>query len=213
MNNLIRDYNLHNIVSMRITYAENLTKRLLGNTRVEYENFGTPSIDEPDITVRLGSFKEKKEGCWIQDNKYYVREGYLFCKDSYRGAKWKIELNGLNTDKIELNVSFNSIASLSISGYVIDPLLNIILNRKGLSLVHASGACKNGSAYLFTSQGGGGKTSTALNLTEKGFDFMGDNYMILDREHALGFLSPLNVFSFNLLPSIKKSLGARKSME
>ena len=100
-----------------------------------------------------------------------------------------------------------------ISGFLIDPLINFKLAEKGYALVHGSCVSKDNHAYLFTAQGGGGKTSTALYAVERGFNFMGDNFTILDKGYALSFLSPLNIFSFNIVPVVKKNMKIKSKAE
>jgi len=45
------------------------------------------------------------------------------------------------------------------------------------------------------------------------FNFMGDNFTILDKGYALSFLSPLNIFSFNLAPVVKKNMKIKSKAE
>ena len=122
-------------------------------------------------------------------------------------------MSGFETDNLVVRISANTFASMIISGFLIDPLINFKLNEKGYSLIHGSCVSKGSRAYLFTAQGGGGKTSTALYAVERGFDFLGDNFTILDKGCVRSFLSPLNIFSFNLVPVVKKNMGIKSKTE
>ena len=85
-------------------------------------------------------------------------------------------------------------------------MLHFLMNEKDHPLVHASCVSKDGYAFLFTSRGGAGKTKTALRLVEKGFGFLGDNYIALHEGHALSFLGPLDLFSYNVSSEVKTRL-------
>lgn len=180
---------------------------------MEYKNFETERVNDPDLTIYLGDFTPSNQECRILDNHHYVKEDYFYCKDSYKIAKWEFEMSGFESGDMKIQISTNSFASMIISGFLIDPLINFKLNEKGYSLIHGSCVSKDDHAYLFTAQGGGGKTSTALYTVERGFNFLGDNFTILDKGYALSFLSPLNIFSFNLVPVVKKNMGINSRTE
>ena len=174
---------------------------------LEYKNFESNEINDPDFTIYFGNFTPSNQECHVLDNEYYVKEDYFYCKDSYKIAKWKLEMSGFENSNIEVRISTNPFASMVISGFLIDPLINFKLNEKGYPIVHSSCVSRDNCAHLFTAQGGGGKTSTALYAVEMGFDFLGDNFIILDKGYVLSFLSPLNIFSFNLVPIVKRNMG------
>ena len=204
-----KSYSIQDIVTFKIINKDNSLNRLLSNIDIEYKNFETEKIDNPDLTIYLGDFSPSNQECCVQDNEYYIKENYFYCKDSYKIAKWKFEMTGFERGNMEIWISANPFASVMISGFLIDPLIIIKMNEKGYPVVHGSCVSKDNSAYLFTAQGGGGKTSTALYSVERGFDFLGDNFVILDKDYVLSFLSPLNTFFFNLAPIVRKNMDIK----
>jgi hypothetical protein len=42
---------------------------------------------------------------------------------------------------------------------------------------------------------------------EKGYKFLGDNFVILNNGHILSYFSQLNLFSYNLVPIIRQQMG------
>ena len=213
MNKKEKNYSIHDVVTFKIVNKDNFLNGLLSNIELEYKNFESEKITDPDFTIYLGDFTPSNQDCCILDNEYYVKEDYFYCKDSYKIAKWKLEMSGFESGDIKVKISTNHIASMFIHGFLMDPLINFKLNEKGCALVHGSCVSKDNRAYLFTAQGGGGKTSTALYAVERGFNFLGDNFIILDKSYALSFLSPLNIFSFNLAPIVKKNMCIKKKTE
>jgi len=208
-----KSYNIHGLVRFKIINRGNFLNRIFSTVNLEYKNFETERADNPDLTIHLGDFVPSNEECGILDNHYYVKEDYFYCRDSYKIAKWKFEMSGFESGDMKIRISTNSFASMIISGFLIDPLINFKLNEKGYSLIHGSCVNKDDLAYLFTAQGGGGKTSTALYAVERGFDFLGDNFTILNKGCVRSFLSPLNIFSFNLVPVVKKNMGIKSRTE
>lgn len=208
-----KSYSIHDVVTFKIINRRNFLNSFFSNMDLEYKNFESKGINDPDFTIYFGDFTPSNQECHVLDNEYYVKEDYFYCKDSYKTAKWKFEMSGFESGDMKVRISTNPFASMIISGFLIDPLINFRLNEHGCSLVHASCVSRDNRAYLFTAQGGGGKTSTALYSVERGFNFLGDNFVILDRGHAMSFLSPLNIFSFNLCPIVKTNMGIKSKVE
>lgn len=207
------NYNIHNILTFKIVDENRVLNKIFDTIKIEYKNFESQELKKPDFTIYLGKFTPSNQDCFMLDNKYYVKEDYFYCKDSHKIAKWEFEMSGFETDELIVRISANPFASMVISGFLIDPLILLKMNENGRPIVHGSCVSKDGHAYLFTAQGGSGKTSTALYSVERGFDFLGDNFIILDKGYALSFLSPLNIFSFNLVPIVKKNMDIKSKAE
>lgn len=209
----VKCYNLHDLLTFKVYDKQSIICRFFSTIDLEYNNFRSEDISKPDFTIYLGDFSPSNQGCHVFDNKYYVKKNYFFCEDSYKYAKWKFEINGFEGSNTEVRISANFFSGILISGFVVDSLINFKLCEKGYALTHSSCVSKENSAYLFTAQGGGGKTSTAAYAVENGFDFMGDNFTILDNGYVRSFLSPLNIFSFNLLPFIYNNMNMSSKIE
>ena len=208
-----KSYSIHDIVTFKIVNKDNSISRFFSNIDLEYKNFKSGEINDPDFTIYFGDFTPSNQECCVLDNEYYVREDYFYCRDSYKTAKWKFEMTGFESGDTKVRIFTNPFATMVISGFLIDPLINFKMNEKGYSLIHGSCVSKDDLAYLFTAQGGGGKTSTALYAVENGFEFLGDNFTILDKGCVRSFLSPLNIFSFNLVPIVKNNMEIKSKTE
>ncbi len=206
-----KSYNIHNIVTFKIIKKTNFLDDFFSNIDIEYKNFESEGLRTPDFTIYLGDFKPSNRDCYILDDTYYIKEDYLYCKDSYKLAKWKFEMSGFEEEDMIVHISNNLIGSMFISP-LIDFLLSFKMNERGYPLVHSSCVSKNNHAYLFPARSGGGKTVTSLYLVERGFDFLGDNFVILDEGNVLNFLSPLNIFTYNMAPIIENNLKLKTKM-
>ncbi|MFC1908883.1 hypothetical protein ACFLXD_03345 [Chloroflexota bacterium] len=206
MNKVEKYYSIHGIVTFKVV-AENLPRRL----KMEYTNFESDTKDNPDFTVYLGKFTPDKEGCQVLDAKYLVKHDYFYTEDSYKMGRWRLELTGLEKGnlvvRLHTNVIGTLLADMFICARVIDPLISFVMNVKGYSTVHAAAVSKNGEAYLFPSQSGAGKTTTAAYFTQDGFDFLGDDFVILHQGKILSYLTPLNIFGYNLNAIVRAKVG------
>ena len=100
----------------------------------------------------------------------------------------------------------NYLADMFICAFIIDFLIRFKLETKGYSVVHASAVSRDGYAYLFPSHSGAGKTTTALYFAEIGYDFLGDDFVIVHDGTVISYLTPLNIFSYNLSPIIFRKM-------
>lgn len=198
-------YSIHGVVNFTIK-----SNRVTNRMAVEYENFETNHIDDPDFIIEIGNFEPSNDDCYIIDHTYYIKDGYFFCKDSYKFGKWMIQVSGLESDQTHIKLSTNTVGTLVpdmfICAYVIDFFIRFKLERKGYSVVHASAMSRGGQAFLFPSQSGAGKTSTAIYLAERGYDYLGDDFVILHEGQVLSYPTALNLFAYNLNPAIRKNL-------
>jgi len=88
-------------------------------------------------------------------------------------------------------------------------LLHWWMERNGCQLVHAAAVGVDGRALLIVGKGGLGKSSTALACLEAGFEFLGDDYVIVRHEpeptvyglYASAKLNPWDKDRFEMLRS------------
>lgn len=205
-------YNIHDIVTFGIVDKSNFLNGVFYDFDRRYENFKSPPLNKTDFTVYLGDFIPSNQDCYILEDNYYIKEDYFYCAgDSYKWGRWKFELLGLDKGDCTIHIYNNPPAAMVISGILIDFLIHYVLSEKGYPLIHASCLSLDNRAYVFASRGGG-KTVIALELVEKGFTFLGDNFTIVHNGQALSFLSPLNIFTYNLAPVVKRNLAGKDKL-
>jgi len=201
-----KNYNVHDIVRFKV-----IANRISSRMDIEYRNFESSVVDEPDFTVYLGDFTPLNEGCTILDKTYYIKEDYFYCKDSYKLGKWQIEISGFEEKNTIVRISTNFIgevfADMFICAFIVDFLIRFKMEEKGYSVVHASAVSKGGRAYLFPSHSGAGKTTTALYFAEIGYDLFGDDFVIIHEGNIINYLTPLNIFAYNLNPILLDHMG------
>lgn len=198
---------VNNLVYFKILYNF-FPKRLW----LEYSTFECTATDDLDFILYLGNFSPSLEGCTFIDYKYFIKEDFFYCVDTYKHGKWRVEVSGLeNKRPLTIRLSTNLIATffadMFIGAYVIDFFIRFCLNEKGYSVIHASSVGKDGKGYLFPSQSGAGKTTTVVYFANSGYDYIGDDFVIFKDGILFNYLTPLNLFSYNLNPIVIKGMS------
>ncbi|MCZ7393664.1 MAG: hypothetical protein ABOK23_07365 [Candidatus Methanoperedens sp.] len=205
-------YNIHNTIKFKLVNTGS-SKYQFNKVCSKYKSFESENSKEYDFIVYLGKFDPANSDCQIINNIYYIKKDYLYCsEDSYKFTKWKFEISGFENENTIVRVSGNFLSSMAISGHLIDILMRIKMNQKGYPFIHGSCINKNSRGILFPSRSGAGKTTIALHFVEEGWDFLSDDYTIIHDKKAVGFLSQLNIFTYNLSPLIKKNIGVKSNI-
>lgn len=207
-------FEIHNIISFKITAHQDYLK-VLDKICSQYNNFRNTHIENDvkyDFVLHLGFFEPSDENSYTIDDKYNIKFNYFYCKDSRKLSKWKFEMAGFESGHIIAKLHTNRFGKVSVPLNIIDFLIHYSLNEKGVPLIHSSGVARNNEVLLFAARGGGGKTSLATYFTESGYGYLGDNFIILKDDFALSFISPWNIFTYNITPLVKSNLGYKKKI-
>jgi guanylate kinase len=199
-------YSVHDIVAFKIIENVGLLGEPFKNRDPELQDFESIGMANHDFTVYLGKFTPHNQDCYFLDEKYYIKEDYLYCKDSYRYVKWELEISGFGQSNMEVRLNCNLPGKMFASDLIINHLIWLKLNEKGYPIIHGSGVSKEGKAYMFAGQGASGKSTIALNLIERGFKLLGDHFVILNNGYIMSFRSALHITGFNITPSIKDNM-------
>lgn len=192
-------FTIHGVLNFIIVDKTNF--KLFDTLYTHYENFEVKKKPEKiDLIFNLGSFKPDTEGKYeVGYGKYCVAENYFYVKkESYKGANWSFEIEGISKDITTVNIDFNQRGRIFITGNVIDFIIHLKLLDKSHPIIHASGISRNDNGFVFSGRGGSGKTSIAFEFLNHGFDFLGDNYIILNKGNILNFPTSLSLFTYNL---------------
>jgi len=200
-------FDIHGLVKFQITTRSIIPGRLSRRLIQEYDYFRTGPLDDHDFAVEIGPFEPANDNCYVlEDGQYFVKEGYFYCKDAYKMAQWEVEISNIESGVTRVRIAPNLFGYMFVGGYIVDFLIRFKANEKGVPFVHGSALSKDGAAYLFPARSGSGKTVLAMSLLEKGYNLLGDNFVMLDRGKVLSYPSRMNIFFYNLAPLIRRSL-------
>jgi len=203
-------YNIHDIIKFEILIKDRFFLRsYFYRFQHEFEYFKTNHVDNPDFTVEVGPFKPDTRGCYsLEEDQFFIKENYLYTRDSYKIARWEVEISDLDKAPVKVKVNPNFSGHLFFGPYIIDFLLRVKMNQKGYPFIHGSGVVKDGKAFIFPARSSSGKTITTMHFLDNGFNLLGDNFVIIaNKNKVYSFPSSMNVFNYNLAPKIKNTLS------
>jgi hypothetical protein len=206
-----KNYSVDGIVNFRIKNSNGYIRKYFDTTKIQFDNFLSDGNPKYDFTVEIGSFAPKHKNCKVLDDNFHIAENYIYYQDKRKLARWSIRIDNLETSP-EVTISTNLIGNITAPLNIIEFLIQYVLIKKNISIIHSSGVCKNGKCVLFPARSGGGKTTLALSLLDRGFSYLGDNYIILDKGIARKYISPLNIFTYNRLPIVERNLSSKQRL-
>lgn len=209
---MMLSFNIHGIFKFRVLGNNN---KYMDYLEREYSYFKVRSVNNPDLIVYIGDFKSKTSGCTVVNHKYFVKKDFLYCRDSYKIVKWKVQIEGFEKNNTIIRFHSGRLGDYFLCRYVIEPFMRYKVNKKGYVFLHSSAVSKGKNAYLFFASKGVGKTSTILNLVNRGFSFMSDDYTILSKHGTVfSFPTTIHMFFYNVkqCPFILKKLGTRDKL-
>ncbi len=207
----IADYTIHDLVKFRIRKSTSLIGKHFDTYTMQFQNFVSKDNSSNDFIVEIGPFCRRNGDCTILDDTYYIANDYIYFKDRRKLSKWEVEISGIN-DSPRVKIATNIVGNITTTLNIIEFLIHYSFLKKGVSIIHASGVSKSGKCVVFPARSGGGKTTIALSFLDRRFSYLGDNYIILDKGVARNYISPLNIFTYNRLPIIEKSLNRRRRL-
>ncbi len=206
-------YQIHDFINFSIQNNSNFLKKLIDTTKVSFENYEVESIiGDCDFKVEIGPFKSNQNGRKILDDNYHINKNFLFLSDKWKFSKWKIEIHDLETFPI-IKIQTNTAGAVAKPLNIVEFFIQYKLLQQSYSTIHAAGLEKNGNVILLPGTSGGGKTTISLSLTELGYNYLGDNYIIIHHNKAFSYLTPLNIFYYNRVPLIEKSLSIKQKLD
>lgn len=153
----------------------------------------------PDLAVDIGAFTPDLAGCANVDHAFFLKRGYAYFRGSDKGLSWQAEVRGLDDLAGPVTVRFDApranrlrfpwglFPDLVLTLYVLNPLLELMLWKRGLLLLHSAGVEKDGRACLIAGRGGVHKTTFAMAMLRRGWRLLGDDMVLLRGGAALCF--------------------------
>lgn len=154
-------------------------------------------VSNPDITMIIEDFKPPTLP--NVGKNMHGDEKTLYWKPA---PKLKFLLhNLLGRTEVKMTKFFRSI----LSDYLI-PILKAKLIRKGYTMIHAGCVARNNNPILLSGFGGVGKSTTIALLLRQGYDYLGEDLVIVGRDEILPFPTPLGLHysmlkKYNLMSS------------
>ncbi|MCX7998340.1 MAG: hypothetical protein N3A69_05225 [Leptospiraceae bacterium] len=200
----LQQYDIHGLLSLQIKTEK---KDILKGFGLNY--FLTEKIKYPtDIFVSLGDFEPKLDECRIYEENFFVRDNFIYGRGSSPKTVWALQIEDLEKFPATVKINIKSVNSR----YMLSPslcLINILIplielklfynkfHKKSI-LLHSGAVAKDGNGYLLSGRGGSFKTSIVMDLVRKGYEYLGDDRVIIETERIYSFPTHLPIFNFLL---------------
>jgi hypothetical protein len=213
--NIMEEYDLiiKGLLRIRIIDKETRIRRRIDPLKKHYSFYVEKSSKDvlPDLIIEFSKLQKDANGSFISGNSLFLKEDYIrVVGEHYKSGRWSFESFFSNGSPIRIRIDTDGFGRYYVNGNIIDFFIMFCLLRKENVLIHASGVTKNNNAYLFSSRGGGGKTTIALLLCQKGYSLLGDNYTIINDGKATGYPTQLNLFNYNVTINLSKKLRVQE---
>ncbi len=194
------NFNIHDLFKFKV---EGTNRRILRHFTRDYSYFETDEKIESELDIVVSDFAPSNNDCYIINQKYYIRENYLFCNDSYKIVKWSLCIKDIENKPI---VYFKGglFSEIFLRDYIVEPLIGFKLAQKGYSLLHASSMVIDGKGFVFAGAPGVGKSAIILNLTRDNTAFLSDEVTLLSNNSMIySFPSPVRIYyNHNLIGNL-----------
>jgi hypothetical protein len=209
---MILNYNIHNLFKFKVVSSN---KGFLSYIDREFSFFKTKNVKNPDLIIFINNFKPDVKNTSIVNHKYFIKKNFLFCEDSYKVVKWKVQIDGIEEKETAVNFYGNFFSKSFLVSYIIEPLMRFKLEKKGYTFIHSSAISNGEESVLFFACKGVGKTSTILNLIDKGFLYMSDDFTIISNKGIVySYPTTIHIFGYNIkqCPFLYKKLPFRNKI-
>lgn len=189
------NFNIHDLLKFKI---EGTDKRILKHFSRDYSYFRTNEEIESELDIIVSDFTSTNDNCYIINQKYYVKDNYIFCNDSHKIVKWSFCIKDIE-NKPTVYFKGGLFSEIFLRDFIIEPLIGFKLAQKGYSLVHASGVALDNKGFVFPACKGVGKTSTMLNLIGDGGIYLSNEPIIISNDGMVySFPSYIHFYHYNL---------------
>lgn len=184
---------------------------LLRDINLRFSYFEVEKVARPSLVINIGKFKPQTNSRYLVDHQYHIGDGYFYCKDSQKTAKWELEISGIEDEVTTCNfngfifglheIVYPHIFAQNLIGRF---LLQYKLGQKQYFMMHAASVVRNGRAFVFAGRGGANKTSIIMELIRNhDFSFQGDDWIIFNGSTIYSFPTHFHEFNFRtrILPS------------
>lgn len=146
-------------------------------------------VQDP-ILVSAGVYLDDRSICWksrrmeIQANEHLPRTQHGL---AVRGTFYERPDHTLRRVLLRQKTYKYNNYQVVMRALIYSPLFWLAERHQGRYLLHAAGVERDGRGVILTGLNGVGKTSLALSMAQRGYSFLGDNYLLFDEDTVYAF--------------------------
>lgn len=181
-------YNIsfHNLLNISLELPET---GLIKDLDLPFRYYEKPTLNNSydlKLIVEAAPFDKKAVPLITVDHEFYLEPGYFYCNDVGGGGHWQVSIEWQNSC---MEVKFHGTAGgkdkylyphLLPQDLILLPLMEILLARKNMLLLHAAAVGKDDSCFLLVGRGSAGKTTLVMDFLRRGYRLLGDERVLVD---------------------------------
>ncbi|MGB9743309.1 MAG: hypothetical protein ACPLW9_01170 [Minisyncoccales bacterium] len=175
-------FNIHNLVGIKI---QSYLRSKIGEVRYHVREFEEPYLSENAIDIFVYDYSECPvfKNSTVLSNYYYYSDNYL----------------NIPAERLCFNfIDFPFVIYCDRFRIPLNFLVELVLLRKGYSLIHAAAVEYRGENYLFPAFGGVGKTTTVASIIFSGGKLFGDDMIIIKGQKIFSYPMDFSVYPYHL---------------
>lgn len=187
---------IHSKLIISIDTKDSRYKRYFTNEYSRVSGF-EPASDAIRIQVKIVKEIPKLDG-----------KDYIYRSNRFKKIfNYQYGISGINSDIVTIYFKdewfgklYAKNLTLFLQAQILEPIIYFKLLQKNVLFMHAAGVSLDGNGYLFPAYGGTGKTTLSLGLMGEGFNFLGDDLLLVEPDTGIvyPYLRPLHVFTYNI---------------
>jgi len=180
-------------VKLKIKLSKLGNKIFYKNLLRMYERFEVSSLDFFDLEVNINSSFYRDISKLNIEKGFSVGYNYIFSKYKRKFTQTEVEIIGIDDAKTTVNVKTDILGKFIFPTAVINSLIGLKSNLKGVCFVHSSGISKQGKAVLFAGDGSSGKTFLVIESSKRNFNLVADDFTFIGNKVIYNFIRPISL--------------------
>jgi len=186
--------NFHNLVKIKIKIGLSyLSKKIFyKNLFAMYKRYKVNSLNSFDLIININI--PSQNSLKLNRNKdFFIDNNYIFSKYKRKFTLVKVEIMSVEDNPTQVNIMTNIIGKIIFPTAIINSLIALKLNLKGICFVHSSAVSKNGVGIIFAGEGSSGKTFLVIESSKRDFYLLGDDFIFIGNKEIYSFIRPLSL--------------------
>jgi len=188
-----RNYNFHGLLRFRLRSS---SPEALHHFDVEYGHYRQEGGDPADLEVIVDPIGIAP---WSQSrsthlSKLATEDEVIAGTGRHKVARWRFAIQGLADQQTRFYCAAGPLSMDFLHNRYVEQLLRFKLAPRGYTLVHGCCISKEGTSVLLPGLSHVGKTSTALGMVCRGWQYLADDYTFVGADgQTHSYLSRLNI--------------------
>jgi hypothetical protein len=150
-------------------------------------------MDNPELVINVGTdFLRRIPQSSIYDG-FFIEGSYIYTKYRRKVVLTSVEILDIDDAKTTVNIRTNIFGRFIFPTVIINSLIGLKSNLKGICFVHGSSIGRDGKGVLLVGSDGSGKTSILIKSSEKNFELIADDATFVGNKEVHSLIGPMSL--------------------